>query len=202
MIKDGTAVVAEGLGRVLINNDIRTLVTDPIRGIAAFSINEDPFVGLARRYFDGTEGKMNDRRVWLLPLRDDWTLAVDQATGIGVRWWGEELEFRIDQIEVNPVLPDGSFEWSGNVNPAARPGTAWVSAPDERAPNVFSAHLEVDLAGRMVYAEEGPQVTTLDEALGWARGRAKRVRLRTDDGSEYSAGDEAVPDLAPWPTGI
>jgi hypothetical protein len=46
--------------------------------------------------------------------------------------------------------------------------------------------------------ELGPELA-LEEALAWARSRARRIQLRLGEGEPYSAGSDPVPGLPAWP---
>jgi hypothetical protein len=70
---------------------------------------------------------------------------------------------------------------------------AWVG---DGRPGRFSAHVEYDEPGPFPFMN-GPQDATADEAVAWARRRARRVYVRLGD-KHFSAGEEPIKGLPLW----
>jgi hypothetical protein len=65
---------------------------------------------------------------------------------------------------------------------------------------LFFAHVEFDEPGPFSHVN-GPDDVSAEEAVAWARRHAERVIVRVGD-THYSAGEQPVDGLEPWPLGL
>jgi len=204
VVEEGVAVVVARRGESLVNSKLQNLVTDVAEGIITSSFRSEDATFQFTEPWDHVvieEDEIDDRQVWVVELPRQWAVAIDQKTGVGLRWWNAHREISIRNLELDPCLPPNWFSWSGPEDAQRRPGVAYVGVPNEQYPDLFTAHWEVTLGDEFVYYEAGPGPAPVEVVLTWARERAREVIVRTADCTRYSAGerspnDEPLPD---WP---
>jgi hypothetical protein len=198
VVEDGVAIV-DGFGRIVVSHRLENLL-DPLVIVRA-ALCPPPRRGrpVPWEQVAVNETELEAGRSGLVVDFGEAFLALDRASGVGVRLWekkDETAERVLEDLDVDPDLPAGTFAWNGPTDRGRSPGLVSVVEED----GLFDADWSVGLAGRYAYSERGPRRAPATVALAWARERAREVRVRDANGKEYSAGDRPPSGemLPPW----